>query len=320
MPQSTCNIPEWRQFEELVARIEAEAGPSGLVVKSPDRIRSLVTGDFREVDASVRSQFDGAEALVTIECRKRASKEDVTWIEQLATKKQALGAARTIAVSSSGFSEQAKKAAAHYGIDLRVASEVTVADVNPSLKLGCVFFHHKKCSIASVAFRRFRDRKWVLPTREDFDFNFSRGTDPYACIFLNTETGDRWSLNHLWLDMQRACDPFAQIEKGMPPVVRTACFPYPGNVTVELPAGLERLGDVMISVALEIQIEQVAIEDAGVIGYSGTGTADLQRIEFQSALCDQGEWSVALQMPRSSTNPKEVRSRLVSPDQKRAPE
>ena len=30
--------PDWREFESLVARIEADAGPHGMTVTSPDRI------------------------------------------------------------------------------------------------------------------------------------------------------------------------------------------------------------------------------------------------------------------------------------------
>jgi len=52
MSEKARNIPEWRKFEQMVARIEADARPLGLVIKSPDRVRSLVTGDLREVDAS----------------------------------------------------------------------------------------------------------------------------------------------------------------------------------------------------------------------------------------------------------------------------
>jgi hypothetical protein len=75
--------PEWREFERLVARIEADAGPRGMIVTSPDRIRCNVTGRLREVDASIRSRIGTAEMLITIECRRRATIQDVTWIEQL---------------------------------------------------------------------------------------------------------------------------------------------------------------------------------------------------------------------------------------------
>ncbi len=116
---------EWREFEELVARIEGLWVPKGATVTSPDRIRDLVTGQLREVDASIRTKVGSAELLVTVECRRRNNVEDDTWIEQLATKREKIGAARTIAVSSMGFSEPATKTARLKGIELRRLKDIT---------------------------------------------------------------------------------------------------------------------------------------------------------------------------------------------------
>jgi hypothetical protein len=116
----------WREFEELVARIEKAASPSSAVVTSPDRIPELRNEEtLREVDASIRYKIGTANILITIECRKRSRKADVTWIEQLATKKTKIGAAKTIAVSSEGFTELARVTARELGIEVRTLSEVT---------------------------------------------------------------------------------------------------------------------------------------------------------------------------------------------------
>lgn len=121
---------EWRNFECLVALIESEAGPRGARVTSPDRIRDIDTGRLREVDASIRFRAGTIDVLVTIECRRRGRKADDTWIEQLATKRQKIGAARTIAVSSAGFSESARVSAERYGIELRELQEIQPKDID----------------------------------------------------------------------------------------------------------------------------------------------------------------------------------------------
>ncbi len=113
MTNSRHRDPEWREFERLIARIEADAGPHGVTVTSPDWLRCKLTGRMREVDASFRAKVGTTEILVTIECRRRGKTQDVTWIEQLATKKSSIGADRTIAVSASGFSAEAQIAASH---------------------------------------------------------------------------------------------------------------------------------------------------------------------------------------------------------------
>jgi hypothetical protein len=118
-----------RQFELLVARIEGVLVPDGAVVKTPDRLRDLVTGELREVDVSIRFKVGSVEVLITVECRDRVAIQDVTWIEQLATKQKQIGAAHTIAVSSTGFSEPALKAAHFHGISTRSIESVTDAEI-----------------------------------------------------------------------------------------------------------------------------------------------------------------------------------------------
>jgi hypothetical protein len=52
------------------------------------------------------------------------------WIEQLATKRDKLGAAKTIAVASSRFSESAIRTAALMGIELRTLRDITADDIS----------------------------------------------------------------------------------------------------------------------------------------------------------------------------------------------
>lgn len=122
--------PEWRLFEELVTRLERAAAPRRAVVKSPDRIRDAQTGVLREVDASIRFRSGTEDILITVECRKRKRKEDDTWIEQLATKRQKLCATRTIAVSSTGFSKSAETTAAQNSIELRTFIDVEQSNLD----------------------------------------------------------------------------------------------------------------------------------------------------------------------------------------------
>lgn len=117
--------PKWREFELLVARIEEWLGPKGAEVKSPDMLLDRITGELREVDASIRFQVGSAPILVTIECRDRVKIPDVRWIEQLVTQRGDIGAARTIVVSSTGFTKPARAKASHYGIEIRDIGDIT---------------------------------------------------------------------------------------------------------------------------------------------------------------------------------------------------
>ncbi len=56
-------------------------------IKSPDFIADSITGEKREVDISLRGKIGSHPILIIIEVRDRDKVQDVTWIEQLATKR-----------------------------------------------------------------------------------------------------------------------------------------------------------------------------------------------------------------------------------------
>ena len=119
-----------KDFELLVARIEEMLAPIGAIVKSPDYIRDLVTGHMREVDASIQVPDGDTTRLITVECRDHTrGRQDDRWIEQLITKREKLGAWKTIAVSSSGFSESAITTAHSYGIEIRKFDQISDAEI-----------------------------------------------------------------------------------------------------------------------------------------------------------------------------------------------
>jgi Restriction endonuclease len=308
--------PEWREFEQLVARIETDAAELGFTVKSPDRVRCRVTGKLREVDATIRGPANDLDKFITIECRRRRTRQDVTWIEQLATKRQSIGAARTIAVSSSGFSEAAHTLAHSHGIELRTMQEVSLEEINPYAQLDLVWFWHRKAFVDAIGLRFFRSHAWKLPVQGDADIVLPTETDLFAPIFRNVEEGQSWSVNDIWLQLQAVTDPFTGIRRGKKPVVRTACFPYPGNVSIETPDGPKTLGDVLLRVALSLEAEQVSLEEATKVEYASRADA-LQRVEFASSRPESKDWRISLQVPKNATDLRDLKTGGNWPSAKR---
>jgi len=307
------DVSEWKEFEQLVARIEKDVGPLGLIVRSPDKILCKITGRKREVDVSIRSRAGTTDLLVTIECRRRHPKQDVTWIEQLATKRDAIGASCTIAVSSSGFTPNAQAVANRHGIQLRRLSEVSVSEINSLMRLDFVLFNHKRAAPTRVALRPFREEPCTVPNPEQVDIELPPTTDLFAPIFRNTETDYTWSLNDMWHQVQQVGNPFADVEKGQPPVIRTACFPYPGNVSVETPDGPKRLGDVILSMALWLEIEQVTLDAARKVEYAAPQGGAFHRVEFASTRTEAKDLRICLQMPKDSADLKDLRAGMHDP-------
>lgn len=119
----------WRQFEQLVTRIENVLAPKGAIVKSPDFLTDKITGQPREVDASIRFKAGTTEIIITIECRDRIKIEDVLWIEQLATKQINIGSSKTIAVTSNSFTAPAITKAKMLGIEIRKVNKIDDASI-----------------------------------------------------------------------------------------------------------------------------------------------------------------------------------------------
>lgn len=114
----------WREFERLITRIEKMLAPMGAEIKSPDRIPDKVTGQLREVDASIRHTVGSAPVLITVECRNRKGKQDVQWLEQVKSKKDSVGANQTIVVALDGFTAPAREYASQHGLVVREVGEV----------------------------------------------------------------------------------------------------------------------------------------------------------------------------------------------------
>ena len=113
-----------RSLELLVQALEQLLAGAPVEIQSPDFIMGRNSGTSREVDVSLRSQVGSVSVLVIIECRDRAKPQDVTWIEQLASKRDDVGADKAVAVSAGGFSAGARNLARSKQVDLRSLEEL----------------------------------------------------------------------------------------------------------------------------------------------------------------------------------------------------
>lgn len=116
-----------RDLEKLVAYLEECIAPKGFKIQSPEKIMGKNSGIYREVDVSLRGSVGTSEILIIFECRDRNAIEDLTWIEQLKTKKEDVGADKAIAISSKGFSNSAKTIAGLHGVELRTLYELDLS-------------------------------------------------------------------------------------------------------------------------------------------------------------------------------------------------
>jgi hypothetical protein len=190
-----------RQFEKFIARIEQAVAPSGAVIKSPDHISDMLTGQLREVDASIRYKVGTCPVLITIECRDRKSIEDVIWIEQLAEKKRAIGASITIAVSSSGFTRPAVKKASMSGIEIRTLSESSADRFIQWLKVHNALVEINEWAFLGVGFwlYDFNETAELIPA----SLQLLREKGPRAPILVRNSDGRRYHIENILIEWQK---------------------------------------------------------------------------------------------------------------------
>lgn len=112
-------------FEKRIKRIEELLDSSDAEIIWNDKIRDPDTGQIRQIDITIKKN----EKITHIECRKRSSKQDVMWIEELIGRKQSLDADKMIAVSDSGFTGPAIAKARAKGIFLRDIKYITAEEI-----------------------------------------------------------------------------------------------------------------------------------------------------------------------------------------------
>jgi hypothetical protein len=192
---------QWREFEKLIARIEQAMAPSGAAVRSPDRVPDRVTGELREVDASIRYKVGTCPILVTIECRDRSSVEDVRWIEQLAEKKRSIGASMTLAVSSSGFSDPAMKKASVAGIEIRTLSDMALEDFRQWLAVQHVALDVREWSLSELALELYDapDDAELVPALQESVHEKGH----LAPIFIRNLDGKRFHVENILIEWSK---------------------------------------------------------------------------------------------------------------------
>lgn len=110
-------------IEEIAACIERASG-TGLQVTRNARLTDPATGKSRELDVHVTGIVGTTRVAVGFECRDRSRPADVTWIEQLNSKRADLRLDKLTAVSTSGFTKEAVLKAKQHSIGLRVLSPI----------------------------------------------------------------------------------------------------------------------------------------------------------------------------------------------------
>lgn len=153
-----------RALELLIQRLEVVASAGEADIRSPDYVTGRNSESRREVDVAVRSMVGSAKVFVMFECRDRAGNEDVRWIEEIASKRDDVGANVAVAVTSAGFTTGAQNTARRLGIELRVVEDITVSDVVSWCRLQHLDVKLVESRAATFDVRTFADMPPLAPS------------------------------------------------------------------------------------------------------------------------------------------------------------
>ena len=282
---SEAKSPEtsaWRLFEKLVARIERAAAPRNATVKSPDRIADVTTGTLREVDASIRFTIGTVPILITIECRKRRPRQDVTWIEQLSAKRLNVGAAQTIAVASAGVSKEAEAKALTGGIVVRQLETISREDIETWLVPQSfieIFRRNRFLGNPEVEYylsAADKDEVDLFPNPEKKGIN--------AKMFIN-EDGKPLSLNDIWLHVQAQNNFYEDIPWPNGRAQKNICLQiHKDSLRLQTPVGPRNVATIKLQTELWYEVKEVPLDQRDFHQYTGSGGVEVQRAEYELQL------------------------------------
>lgn len=81
-----------REFEQIAEGFQRFFGSTNVDVRSPDYIEGRLSHQQREIDVSLRGEIGGGPFFAIVECRDRNGKGDLAWLEQVAQKREDVGA------------------------------------------------------------------------------------------------------------------------------------------------------------------------------------------------------------------------------------
>jgi hypothetical protein len=190
-----------RLLEELVQGLERVLTDSPVEIRSPDYIIGKNSRKRREVDVSLRSKVGSVSILVIIECRDRKIIQDVTWIEQLASKRKDVGADKAIAVSVAGFSEGARNLARSEQIDLRSFEELDDAVVFDWMEVRTIEYRTRRAEVIGASITIADETTGITPAEVFSAAERIRreGIRQDDKIFVRTADKTMASIDDIWI-------------------------------------------------------------------------------------------------------------------------
>ncbi|TMU54811.1 restriction endonuclease [Flagellimonas algicola] len=185
-----------RKLELLVKFLESIELPGNATVTSPDYIEDKDTGQPREVDISIRCKVGTIPLLIVLECRDRKAIQGTPWVEEVIGKVNSINADKAVLISSSGFSEPAKKKAKLNGLVLRNFEDINQEDVASWFKAEVMTLTYKRYELTKVSIDLYKGEEISDEDKENMKQYLT--ASPIDKIYRTNPTGELVSLNNIF--------------------------------------------------------------------------------------------------------------------------
>ena len=224
-----------RSLEQLVSVIESRLVPQGFQVELRERVYNDSGIQIAEFDILITGRVGSMTFSWLIECRDRPSEgaAPAQWIEQLIGRQRRFRFDKVMAVSSTGFCDEAIKVAADANIELRHLDELTPEAIGDWLP---------------------QNAPLIIRDGQPVSVRLSRSTsepDTETCqtiptdqpILLNRSSHERISVLDLWEKLIHLNSVWHGVSEGGPPVETTivASDHIADSFAVELDGSLQEV-------------------------------------------------------------------------------
>jgi len=305
-----------RNLEKIVRDLEKLLGDSNLEVKSPDKLFDYASEIYREVDISIKGKLGTNPILIVIECRDWGRAQNVTWIEQLKTKRDGIRANKMIAVSTSGFSPNAVILAEKYGIGIRNVNDLDAKELSGWIANNEVVdifigFEVEKVDYVVTDSSELGDvaPKATLPTFGEREMN-KRGTNnALDKVFILKNTGQRFSINDLVsrliskIKFQGNTPLLDKVKPNQEPIEATLPISFSDSSTillVECDTTIYRIVEMNIRVKLWKTERSIPI--SSIMQYTSPEEILAERVDF--TFTDENEKAITVSIQRDKQTGK----------------
>lgn len=287
--------PDGKELEALVSFVERTAIDSGFSVEVNDKV--YIDGiQVAELDVLISGKVGTTDLKWLIECRDRpsAGPAPVSWIEQLVGRRDRLNLSHVIAVSTTGFGQEAVRFARERGISLRQVNSITADSFAEWLKIERISSVVRRTILETADMGIESDLSDELRDAALEVIDTAAGNSP---IIRSVSTGESTTLANAFLGALQASGDLDKFDAPTTPVRLLAFYPADDDhFVIDTGLGSVRVIEIQFIGRVETERTELPVIRAQQYQHQETSGVISQAVAFEP-LTVEGK-SISIEMHR----------------------